>query len=470
MTYSCVSDETIVSNQNLVATNTQSASLMAILNRVSNSSSSSDSDPLPCFDFVYPITLGFNTSATVIIQNDEALLDVIESQTSNLYIDSVQFPIQVTFENTNTTMTLNNETDLIDLLLECEYDTIRTIFDSTYGVCFDFIYPVSMLDNAGNHTTINSSSELSQFIDSQGQNYQPNFVFPIRVLDSTLQQSYILHSYFDFFYIINDCNRCPSTSDFIVEVTNPHSLVFRIKPINIPPDVDRIFFTYPDGSIMPYERTNGEWLPFTISSSGPVQFQLCQSYTHPNCPNETHQNCNTIVAEELCADLDFSVEQLSGTTDYVFTANFEDRDLIDYNWVINDSVVGNSDNFPNHTFPVTLSPGTVVEACIKYTSEACLEGVSVCKTIEVPYICPEVDFSYMNNGDNSYTFSANFDAMNSIVYGWYVDGNLIETDGAGGDNQLTFQFSQGGIHNVCIITSESHSCPNGTSFCKTITI
>ena len=72
-----------------------------------------------------------------------------------------------------------------------------------------------------------------------------------------------------------------------------------------------------------------------------------------------------------------------------------------YNWVINDSVVGNNDSYPNHTFPVTLSPGTVVEACIKYTSEACLEGASVCKTIEVPYICPEIDFFYTNNGNNS---------------------------------------------------------------------
>ncbi len=85
--------------------------------------------------------------------------------------------------------------------------------------------------------------------------------------------------------------------------------------------------------------------------------------------------------------------------------------------------------------------------------------------------CPELAFESIRENTHTYLFEADFRAKDSITYGWYIDGALVEREGSNvenSDHKLLWQFDEG-TYEVCIKT-ETPECPEGTSFCRELVI
>ncbi|TPN85296.1 hypothetical protein [Aquimarina algicola] len=83
--------------------------------------------------------------------------------------------------------------------------------------------------------------------------------------------------------------------------------------------------------------------------------------------------------------------------------------------------------------------------------------------------CPELSFK-----QDGKTLIADFEGIENLeTYEWYVDDQLVETETTSNDNQrdntLDLKDYNPGTYKVCIKT-ETPDCPNGTEFCKEITI
>ncbi len=87
-----------------------------------------------CFNFVYPITLIYNSGSTVTVNSIEELISIVISSSENLYISGIEFPFQVEYFNQTTqaieVLTIHNEEEFQTLLDSCNFDCICTeIYD-----------------------------------------------------------------------------------------------------------------------------------------------------------------------------------------------------------------------------------------------------------------------------------------------------------------------------------------------------
>jgi len=98
---------------------------------------------------------------------------------------------------------------------------------------------------------------------------------------------------------------------------------------------------------------------------------------------------------------------------------------------------------------------------------SCPEIIEFCQEINVE-ICPELFFDYVEEMPNVFTFTADFEGIETIFFDWFINGDFVQTGGGGTDNELSFQLGPG-THTICILT-ETPNCPDGTQFCENITI
>ena len=238
---SCENEDVIIDDQVQDVT-VESQSITAALNAMTTNfddSGNVDANNNPtgniifdfCFDFVYPITLAYNTGATVTVNDLDGLINVIINSTDQLFINGIAFPFDVeTFDESTGSIvieTINNETEFEDLLDDCdfdvgsgcvcnaEYDPVcvevtdpnGTVFNITYPnecyalcdgfveddfldecedddyfdddfLCFDFIYPLDIILDDGTVVTITDDDD---FENTMYNNYFFNFVYPFSV-------------------------------------------------------------------------------------------------------------------------------------------------------------------------------------------------------------------------------------------------------------------------------------------------
>jgi len=178
---SCVTDDSFFPDENtgdIVA----STSVVTVLNNFNSESILPENQQ--CFKFVYPITLGYNTDATIRVDSYDGLVDLIASQGDNFNITGLQFPFQIIYTENDVTVTITDEASFLDVLRECQFDTVRDEFDQFFNSCFKFQYPVTLLNADQNEINITSDEEFQMFYQNQGVDYQPNFKFPVNLLVS----------------------------------------------------------------------------------------------------------------------------------------------------------------------------------------------------------------------------------------------------------------------------------------------
>ncbi len=465
---SCVNDDSFFPEEN---TNdvVSSAAVATILNNF-------DSDvnfPLEneqCFRFVYPITMGYNTDSTIRVESYDGLVDVISSQGVNFNITGLQFPVQIIFRDTDAEVSIANETALLNILRECEFDTVRDEFDQFFNQCFKFDYPVTLFNTNGNETMITSDEEFQIFYQNQGALYQPDFKFPVNVLVAPDIESTAIDTYFSFFRIIESCERrCPQLN-FTFELIDRFNLGYRFEASF--PDLEVIgsYSWFINGEFVEDDGPNNQGDNLLLRDfDTPGVYEVCIKTETDTCP-EGIEFCKRIEVPAFCPELFFEFEQEPGTLGYTFFSNFMGIDELTYQWFIDNQLIeedggANGDN----TLFSDLSPG-VHTVCIKTITPSCPDGVEFCREIAVEPICPELFFMVEQEGDTpSYNFIAEFPDIDTITYEWFINGDFIEQDGgSGADNMLFFQFEPG-TYEICI-TAETPDCPNGTQFCQELVV
>ncbi len=94
-----------------------------------------------CFDFVYPITLIYNTGTTVDVNSLEELIAVILNSSNDVYVVGIEFPFNVEVYNAETNqieiITINNEEEFAQLFESCIIDDSCNCTDEFDPVCVD---------------------------------------------------------------------------------------------------------------------------------------------------------------------------------------------------------------------------------------------------------------------------------------------------------------------------------------------
>lgn len=464
---SCVNDDSFFPDENTVDIVT-SASVVTVLNNFASENFVSENEQ--CFKFVYPITLGYNTDATIRVDSYDGLVDLIASQGANFNITGLQFPIQIVYRENDAAVTITDETSFVEVLRACEFNTVRDEFDQFFNRCFKFQYPVVLLDTNQNEINITSDEEFQVFYQSQGLAYQPDFKFPVTIVLSPNFESSTIATYFGFFRIIESCeNRCPELN-FTFEQTDTFNLGYRFEASF--PDIAIVgsYSWFVEDQFIENDGTDNQGDNILIRNFDlPGTYEVCIKTETPDCP-EGVEFCKTVAVATFCPELFFEFEQEPETLRYSFVSDFEGINEITYQWFIDNEPVeedGGADG--DNMFFSELSPGVHL-VCIKTTTPSCPEGVEFCKEINVAPICPDLFFTIAQEGNTTnYNFIAEFADIANTTYEWIINENVIEPDGgAGADNTLFFQFDPG-TYQICI-ASETPTCPNGTQFCETLVI
>lgn len=173
--YSCA-DNNPVNEQNEA---TKSWSLLATLSKIKkdNASKSSLKDgQSSCFDFVFPIKLGYNTGNQIIITSFDGLLTILNEENATFYIEGIVFPFQVSQNGALSTISNENEFQL--LVEDCGFNTID---ESFYLLdCYDIVYPFSVVLENNQIVVLENSEAFFELIsNNNGSNNIIDFVFPI---------------------------------------------------------------------------------------------------------------------------------------------------------------------------------------------------------------------------------------------------------------------------------------------------
>ncbi len=458
---SCVSDDgSFPENENNEITST--IAIVSLLNNFNSGNGTINENDL-CFTFQYPITLGYNTTSTIKVDDFRGLLNVLSSQSTNFNVTGLQFPIEIKFKGSEIVTTVQNEDALFDVLKECEFDTFRDDFNELFRQCFKLDYPIVLKDNNSRDVTIDNEESFDQFFASQGNNYQPDFKFPITLLVGPNLERTLVSTYFQFYEVLSSCVGCPAIRFDIQQLPNnvyQFNTNFEAKPgyvLSLKINEEEISDFTLDGNIVTITR---ELIPGS--------YNVCIKVVTPDCPNGK-EVCDTLIVEPICPELLFTFSQQQGSFIYDFVAEFPGFEQINYDWVVDNEVVEAGDGGPNgdNKYSTELSFGKH-EVCIRTETPQCPQGTEKCEEIEV---CPELSFTFQQEANTTiYTFTADFLGIENVNYQWTIDEQVQESDGGvDGDNVFNFEFAAGATYQVCI-TTEIEGCTSGTLFCEDITV
>ena len=154
------------------------------------------------FTFLFPVTFSYSNGTTVTVDSNQALLNLLENETQALYLDGVAFPFQIVVASDNSTTTVTTESGYETVLENNNIPTVNSI--ATQSTCFNFIYPISVIDQNNQPVVINNDTELATYAST----HNPiNFVYPFTVLaiDSQGVTTVIVDNLYDFLNL-NICN------------------------------------------------------------------------------------------------------------------------------------------------------------------------------------------------------------------------------------------------------------------------
>ena len=175
-----------------------------------------------------------------------------------------------------------------------------------------------------------------------------------------------------------------------------------------------------------------------------------------------------------CFEPHFTIEQTDSPNNYVAVADFDGIDEVSYSWFVNDNIVETVDANSDLDNRISLSfpgPGTY-KICLVISSEECDRRLEFCIEItieeeEEEERCYEPAFRiHETDRPDLYKFSADFKGIDSVVYAWYVDGELVEVEELNDerDNMLLWEFDPG-THHVCIVV-RTDKCDEQPEYCK----
>ncbi len=134
-----------------------------------------DDDPFSndCFEFNFPLSVTTVDGNTVVV-NDEFELFTVEGAVGFVY------PISVTTETATgvTVVTINSDQEFDDLYNEC-YDIDDC--DDCFENCFEIVYPLTLVDETGNLTTVNDDDAFIAYLNGLANDAFFTITFPMNI-------------------------------------------------------------------------------------------------------------------------------------------------------------------------------------------------------------------------------------------------------------------------------------------------
>lgn len=302
---------------------TESTAIISLLRGVQREQLSEQSD---CFSLLYPIKLGYNNGLTITIENFSGLYEVATNQTSGQHINEVEFPFTVS--KLGAVRTIEDEDSLLDLLDDCEIPTFRDELDFFYTQCFDFDYPIEMVNLNEDIVTINSQEEYFDFEFQQGFEEQPIFIYPLDVFKYSEDRTIPIENDFELFQIFDGCKKCPN---LFFESALLEGTLYQFTAAF--PEKDQIPYDwFIDGEKIESDGIGGDNIFTREFESGTYEICMKTRLENDDC-FEGIAYCETITVEDPCPFIFFESEAINNNT-YLFTANFPLQDEIEYSWAI----------------------------------------------------------------------------------------------------------------------------------------
>lgn len=85
-------------------------------------------------------------------------------------------------------------------------------------LCFDFVYPISVIATDGTQTVVNNDDELFNFFETQEEDYDPNFVFPLTI-DFGDNDTEVMYDMEDLEDAFDDCEEHFECFDIVFPIT-----------------------------------------------------------------------------------------------------------------------------------------------------------------------------------------------------------------------------------------------------------
>ena len=149
-------------------------------------------DSIPaCYGYVYPITLTFtNTDGNTVsyVVNSDSEWDDLSPDVIATF--GFEYPFEVTELATGEVIELENTDDVFEAIYDCSGFSlplpdllifVSAELDSVGSGpnCYDFVYPMTALTNAGNQVTVNEDSDWNAIVFGPGVQ---DFIYPFEVV------------------------------------------------------------------------------------------------------------------------------------------------------------------------------------------------------------------------------------------------------------------------------------------------
>ncbi|MEM6684616.1 MAG: hypothetical protein AAF617_02380 [Bacteroidota bacterium] len=126
-----------------------------------------------CFEFNFPLSVATIDGSTVVV-NDEYELFTVQDAVGFVY------PITVTAQTATgaAVVTINSDEDFDALYNDC-FD-IEPCTDCVVN-CFEIVFPLTLVDDSGNVTTVNNDTEFITFLDGLANDAFFTITFPMTI-------------------------------------------------------------------------------------------------------------------------------------------------------------------------------------------------------------------------------------------------------------------------------------------------
>lgn len=191
--------------------------------------------------------------------------------------------------------------------------------------------------------------------------------------------------------------------------------------------------------------------------------------------------CQTVDFKEVpvCQRVKFVTEKgNTGPNQFLFRADFSDKETIDYAWYINDQLIEQElvgDLSTDHQMYQDYGSAVgVIEVCLRSIAPSCPESTTFCETIVLDAFeqCPVVTWYYIEQdppGSEVYKVYVDFPGIADYPFQWLVNGvPFVIEEGVNGSEREAYIISELGLEeNVICLSSPAFICPEiGGSNCS----
>ncbi|MEM7298599.1 MAG: hypothetical protein AAF391_10085, partial [Bacteroidota bacterium] len=269
---------------------------------------------------------------------------------------------------------------LLQLLDDCEIPTLRDEFDFFYTQCFDFQYPIEMIDSEENTVSINSQEEYFVFEFNQGFDKQPRFIYPLAAFKYSEDRTIPIENDYELFQVFDGCRKCPRLlfeTDFRGGTLYRFTAAFAEK--------DQISYDwYIDDVKIESDGVGGDNVFEREFESGTYEICMRTRLEDADCFAGI-EYCQTITVEDPCPFVFFRSSAINNTT-YLFSADFPLQDEIEYAWVIyrNEERILTETEGPDgdDLLEFQFDPGSY-QVCIEAEVEDCPRVIKYCEELVI---------------------------------------------------------------------------------------